>query len=171
MAAVVTPDQCKRAQDACAKAQAALIAQAVSEALQPLPRIEEKLEVIHEKLEGLPGLYDRVKDLELWKAGLEGRAAAVAEMPHLHQRDADATARLHARMESVLAASEAAVEAMNSRGTTTTTTTTETTGNGLPALPRWAVIGLAGFVLLVIALVATERQQEIMRNPPAVIGK
>lgn len=166
--APVTEEQCRRAQEACSRTQAATVALAISEGLQPLGGIEEQIRNVDEKLAGLPELYDRVKNLEVWKANLNGRAAALAEAaPHEHHREADARARLHERMEDFIEK----MEAHNSRPVVTTTTTTTTPTDGLPALPRWAVIGLAGFVLLVIAMVASDRAREVMQRPaPATIG-
>lgn len=66
---------------------------------------------VEEKLDGLLGLYSRVKDLELWKARLNGRAeeiAANAAVRTVHHREGESEEHIHQRtVNAVLAVLEA----------------------------------------------------------------
>lgn len=148
----MTEAQCQRAQEACAEARDLFVGKQIAEALKPVERTEAKVDGLISRMDALAQLYGRVGALETWKANLNGHARALAE-GHAHHREAEVADRLHTRMEDGIKALEAATAAMDKRAVTpTTTTTTTTTTDGLPALPRWAVIGLAGFVALALAL-------------------
>jgi hypothetical protein len=133
--------------------QAALISAAVTGALEPVGRIEAKLDTLADQMVGLIKLHDRVHALEVWQATTDARARAAAEAGHAYHRDTEEVRRKHQRLEDVIVAATTAIETLNHRtATTTATTTTTTTTDNLPSLPRWAVIGLASFVLIALAL-------------------
>lgn len=150
----ITLEQCiKREEEQAAKFYAALEAVRV-ETKQDINLIRAAVQDIDRSVSRIMG----------W-AGLTGNGSP----PHPHHRADDDTERMHQRQLDALMASTAAIEAMNAKARTTTTTTTTT--DGLPALPRWAVIGLAGFVLLVFVLIVSDKAFERMKNPPSILSR
>ena len=172
--APVTELQCSAAREQCERAQVAMFG-----------RLEDKIDNVAEKLDSLTTLYGRVAALENWKSMLNGRAAALAENPQAHHRATEEIERTHQRAADMvaeaavvaadkvaLAATEAIAKVSAAAAVAARTTPASTNANGetLPALPRWAVFMIAGFVLLVFALIATDKQYERMKKPLPLSG-
>lgn len=138
----MTTEQCRASQRECAQRIFASIEQLRRETKDDVGTIRESVQSIDRSVAAVKGFL-----------GLNGNAGATAAHPH--HRDAEDAERLHKRITDTVAAAMAAAAPAK-----------ESSLKDGVTLPRWAVVGLAGFVMLtlLLAAIAGERAREEMKT-------
>ena len=122
MSVGMTPEQCRAAQRECSKNVFDAIAELRRETKEDIGLIREAVQAIDRAVSQIKGYL-----------GINGTG-----QPHPHHRDHEDDSTMHQRATDAISAIEKATLAMRPTDGIT--------------LPRWAAIGIAAFVLMVIAL-------------------
>jgi hypothetical protein len=151
MAGEMSVEDCRRAQAACSS-------RVFDEIAAVRLEIKADIGLIREAVQNVDRAVSQIKGY----LGLNGAAPA----EHPHKRQQDELEHLHRRISDMIGALEE--RAKTPRAAEVAPASPE----GSLTLPRWAVIGLAGFIILVIglALIAGEDGLRIWPKPAATMS-